>query len=124
MIFMDRKLLFSNKGRRVEEVLSAAWSQHPPCQHMPVSLTMPQECPGDQHLWLGHCVPLLAPRGSRGGGGVGWWGGVMPSMALAMKGHSTPASRDGARSGTCMASSSMQHTALLTWSAAAIKSYI
>lgn len=96
-------------------------SIHPASTHL-YPWTCQTECPGDQHLWLGHWVPLLAPRGSRGG--VGWWGGVMPSMALGTKGHSTPASRDGPRSGMCMASSSMQHTALLTWSAAAIISYI
>lgn len=32
-------------------------------------------CPGDQCLWLGHWVPLLAPRGSWGEGGVGCWRG-------------------------------------------------
>lgn len=69
-------------------------------------------CPGDQCLWLGPWVPLLAPRGSWGGGGIGWRGGVMLSMALGMEVPRNTASRDGPSSGICTASSFMQPTAL------------
>lgn len=130
IIFMNRKLWFSSAtsqrrgGGQRRLCLQPGVSIHP-CQYMPVSLNTP-DVP-DRMLWCPVAWLLGATTGTSRF--LGWrWGWMLEGWCQVWHwgwwATQHQQARDGLSSGMCMASSSMQHTALLTWSAATIKLYL